>query len=421
MNPRPFSHLRLNAKSSRSTKRSVALLRTLRAPLANVLLVCLPAVACGEPAPTQGVATEDAGVTDGESPSVDAAKEAQTNGDAAVDAPVAAWVSLGSLGRDFDDSISSVSALADLDRADRVLVVGTGRAPGATKGDLRAILFDGGRVAVSGALPATDGLEALAFGAGPLALSHRQASGEATFTLHDLDGAAWGSHSLGSAQHRPPQAAFGGWPPRSIVANRTHVFLVTGSELRDATDIDARTWPDYLFDSGQAGSPTSAFDAAARDPASDDRVILFSRLFGTIRTCTLGATLSCTPEVTVAGLPAAYTQVDGFWPFGAEVYLSIRTPAGSAELYASHDAGATFSLAQATFAGARFATTHAAHPTQFAWLDDDAVHFSADAGRSWRVIPLPVPRRGLASGIALHAGASLYLFEEGNAYRYATP
>ncbi|NOU34741.1 MAG: hypothetical protein HOO96_43170 [Polyangiaceae bacterium] len=389
--------------------------------MALLLLACLPAVACGEPAPTQGVPSEDAGVTDGESPSVDAAKEAQASGDAAVDAPVAAWVSLGSLGRDFDDSIYSVSAVADLDRPDRLFVVGTGKKPGATMGDLRAILFDGGRVAVSGSLAAADGLETLAFGAGPLALSHPQLSGEAIFALHDLDGAAWRSRSLGSGQHRPPQAAFGGWPPRSIVANHTRLFLVTGSELRDATDVDARTWPDYLFNSGQAGSPTSAFDAAARDPGSDDRVILFSRLFGTIRTCTLGATLSCTPDVTVAGLPAAYTQVDGFWPLGSEVYLSIRTPAGNAELYASHDAGATFSLAQAPFAGGRFATTHAAHPSQFAWLDDNAVHFSADAGRSWRVIPLPVLRRGLASGIALHAGASLYLFEEGNAYRYATP
>ncbi len=145
------------------------------------------------------------------------------------------------------------------------------------------------------------------------------------------------------------------------------------------------------------------------------------RLFATIRTCTLATPLACTPEITTTGLPAIYTQVDGFWPFGSEVYLSIRTPAGGADLYVSHDAGASFTLIQPAFAGARFATAHAAHPGEFAWLDDNAVHFSADAGRTWRLIPLPVPKRGLASGIALHAGASLYLFEEGNAYRYATP
>ncbi len=397
-------------------------LRTVRTPLVCLALACAPAFACSDPAPALApAARDDAGGIDAEAAVRDASPDALAPKDGGGDAPAAGWTALGSLGRDFDDSISSVSAVADLDRPDRIFVVGAGRKPGATANDLRALLFDGGRVAVSGALAATDGLEALSFGAGPVALAHQQLFGEATFSLHDLDGAAWRARSLGTAERRPPQASFGGWPPRSIVANRTRLFLVTGSELRDVTDIDAQTWPDYLFNSGQAGSPTSAFDAAARDPGSDDRVVLFSRLFGTIRTCTLAATLSCTPEVTVAGLPANYTGIDGFWPFGSEVYLSVRTSAGSAELYASHDAGATFTLAQAPFAGARLATAHAAHPARFAWLDDGAVHFTADAGRNWRVIPLPVPRRGLASGVALHAGASLYLFEDGNAYRYATP
>lgn len=378
---------------------------------------CTEPDAVGVALPANG---EDAGATEASTPEADAASDAPVRRDASPDAPVAAWVPVGSLGRGFDDSIYSISAVADIDRADRFVVVGAGRNLGASASNLRAVVVDGGSASLAVDLAPANGLSSLAFASGPQVLSYQQRAGSAPVAFHTIESGTWKSIALGSTGERPPQATFGSWPPRSIVATHTRRFFVGGSEIRDVTSLSASSWPLYAFNSGEAGHPTSAFEAAARDPANDDRVVLLSRIFNTIRTCTLATPLACTPEITTLGLPTADIDIDGFWPLGSEVYMSLRAPAGT-NLYVSHDAGATFALSQSTFSGARYATAHAAHPSHFAWLDESSMHFTADAGRTWKMFPLPVPRRGLASGLALHAGASLYLFQEGNTYRYPTP
>ena len=406
--------------------------RVVKKPLNSTVLlltsIALVAQACGTSVadPTEGTPVDASAVNpdapDGESTSMEASARSDANAvlrEASTDgASSSTWEAVAFLGTELEGTPRRLHAIADLSVPERLYVLGEIAIPASGNYALHGVMLDGNRVSLKARLSTVSSLEGFAVSSGPVAISSASSGGGAAFSYHSVDGTLWTSLPLGSSDVRPPQATFGSWPPRSLIASRTKVYAVTSADIRDITRIEDSAWPTFAFRGTSKGASDEAYSAVALDaPGGDERVALISLFTHTSRKCTLSEPLTCSPTVDVTGLPATSKDVDGYWSSGNEAYLSLRAPSGQRDLYVSHDGSASFVLAQSSFPDARYASTHPSHGERFAYVVTSEVRLTVDSGRTWRSLALPDAASGRSATVALDADGWLYLVQGGTAYR----
>ena len=177
--------------------------------------------------------------------------------------------------------------------------------------------------------------------------------------LQRFSAGTWTSLDMGSASSRPPQAAFGPWPPVVFVPSRSSArFLANANETLfdlSPSEWNAASWPQLLLPYANTAETAMNVSWLAFDPADDTRLVVGiapeipadNPAGSAVVICTVpnppGSSVTCTTAPSDQGLPHDVKQGTGVVAPSNASRVYMQTADG-ASLYRSDDSGGHFTL-----------------------------------------------------------------------------